>query len=91
LIAGMDTDGKRRDLFAKRWNVAVYQDAHLMLKEQRPQILVVATDPDSHAEYCRTAAHAGVPLVICEKPRRIPSKMPETLRPSSKRESSGCW
>lgn len=68
LTAGMDTDRKRRDLFAKRWNAAVYSDARLMLKEQRPQILVVATDPDSHAEYCRAAAGAGVPLVICEKP-----------------------
>jgi predicted dehydrogenase len=68
LTAGMDTDGKRRDLFAKRWNAAVYTNAELMLKEQRPQILVVATDPDSHAEYCRIAASAGVPLVICEKP-----------------------
>ncbi|MDR2445295.1 MAG: Gfo/Idh/MocA family oxidoreductase [Spirochaetaceae bacterium] len=68
LTAGMDTDGKRRDLFAKRWNVEVYRDAQLMLREQLPQILVVATDPDSHAEYCCTAAHAGVPLVICEKP-----------------------
>ncbi|MDR0585737.1 MAG: Gfo/Idh/MocA family oxidoreductase [Treponema sp.] len=68
LTAGMDTDGKRRDLFAKRWNAGVYSDARLMLREQRPQILVVATNPDSHAEYCRIAASAGVPLVICEKP-----------------------
>ncbi|MDR1900866.1 MAG: Gfo/Idh/MocA family oxidoreductase [Treponema sp.] len=68
LTAGMDTDGKRRDLFAKRWNAAVYSNAELMLKEQSPQILVVATDPDSHAQYCRAAASAGVPLVICEKP-----------------------
>jgi predicted dehydrogenase len=68
LSAGMDTDGKRRELFAKRWNVAVYSDAQLMLKEQNPQILVVATDPDSHAKYCSIAAAAGVPLVICEKP-----------------------
>jgi predicted dehydrogenase len=68
LTAGMDTDGKRRDLFAKRWNVEVYSNAQLMLKEQRPHILVVATNPDSHAEYCRIAASAGIPLVICEKP-----------------------
>jgi predicted dehydrogenase len=68
LTAGMDTDGKRRDLFAKRWNAAVYSNVDLMLKEQRPQILVIATDPDSHAEYCRIAASAGIPLVFCEKP-----------------------
>jgi predicted dehydrogenase len=68
LTAGMDTDGKRRELFAKRWKTEVYSNAELMLKEQSPHILVVATDPDSHAEYCRIAASAGVPLVICEKP-----------------------
>jgi predicted dehydrogenase len=68
LTAGMDNDEKRRDLFAKCWNVAVYRDAKLMLREQGPQILVVATDPDSHAEYCHIAAYSGAPLVICEKP-----------------------
>jgi predicted dehydrogenase len=68
LSAGMDRDKNRRELFAKRWDVPVYSDARRMLKEQNPRILVVATDPESHAEYCRIAASAGVPLVICEKP-----------------------
>jgi predicted dehydrogenase len=30
--------------------------------------LAVATHPDSHYRYCRLAADAGVPVVICEKP-----------------------
>jgi predicted dehydrogenase len=68
LIAGADTDGERRRLFAEKWNVPVYAGAAAMLAVQRPGILVIATHPDSHAQYCRLAAAHGVPVVICEKP-----------------------
>jgi predicted dehydrogenase len=68
LTAGADTDAERRRLFAGRWNVPVYADAAAMLAACRPGILVIATHPDSHAQYCRLAAAHGVPVLICEKP-----------------------
>ncbi|MDR1636437.1 MAG: Gfo/Idh/MocA family oxidoreductase [Treponema sp.] len=68
LAAGCDRDEERRRLFARRWQVPVYADAALMLKEQRPGILVIATHPDSHERYCRLAGERGVPVIICEKP-----------------------
>ena len=68
LAGGCDMDEERRRLFAERWGVAVYADAAKMIRAQHPQILVIATHPDSHYHYCRLAADCGVPVVICEKP-----------------------
>jgi len=68
LAAGCDIDEERRRLFAEKWQVPVFADAAEMLREHKPQILVVATHPDSHYHYCRLAADFGVPVVICEKP-----------------------
>jgi predicted dehydrogenase len=68
LVSGCDTDEKRRKLFAERWHVPVYATAAAMLEEHHPGILIVATDPDSHEQYCSLAYTGGVPVVICEKP-----------------------
>ena len=68
LSAGADTDEERRRLFAETWNVPVYGRAEAMLAEQKPDILHVATHPDSHLVYCELAARYGVKVVVCEKP-----------------------
>jgi predicted dehydrogenase len=68
LAVGCDIDEERRQLFAQKWRVPVYADAADMLRVHKPQILAVATHPDSHYHYCRLAADCGVKVVICEKP-----------------------
>jgi len=68
LAGGCDTDEERRRLFAGRWGVAAYADAAEMIRAQSPDILVIATHPDSHYHYCCLAAASGVPVAICEKP-----------------------
>ena len=68
LAAGCDIDEERRRLFAQKWRVPVYADAAEMLRVHKPQILAIATHPDSHYHYCRLAAASGVPVIICEKP-----------------------
>lgn len=69
LAGGADTDPERRKLFAERWNCrAVYADAEEMLKSVQPDILHIATHPDSHLLYARLAAKYGVPVAVCEKP-----------------------
>ena len=68
LSAGCDTDEERRRLFAEKWNVPVFADAKEMLQIHKPQILSIATHPDSHYHYCKLAAEMQVPVVICEKP-----------------------
>jgi predicted dehydrogenase len=68
LAAGCDINAERRRLFAEKWQAPVYDDAAEMIRAHKPQLLVVATHPDSHWQYCRLACESGVPLVICEKP-----------------------
>jgi len=68
LAAGCDIDEERRRLFTEKWKVDVYEDAAEMLRAHKPDILSIATHPDSHYSYCRLAADYGVHVVICEKP-----------------------
>lgn len=65
---GYDIDAGASQRFAERWNAPVFDSAQTMLDEVRPDILVVATHPDSHEGYLRIAAERSVPVVICEKP-----------------------
>ena len=68
LAAGCDIAEDRRRLFAQKWQVPVYADAAQMLSIHKPQLLSIATHPDSHYHYCRLAASYGVRVIICEKP-----------------------
>jgi predicted dehydrogenase len=67
--AGVYDRNKERGLaFADRWGAANYATADELLINEKPQLLVVATHPDSHERYVRLAARHGVAVVICEKP-----------------------
>jgi len=72
LAAGCDIEEERRLLFTERWKrqepVPVYRDAEKMLLIHKPQILCIATHPNSHYHYCKLAALNKVPVIICEKP-----------------------
>jgi len=68
LVAGSDISGERRNLFAEKWKVPVYENADEMIAAHKPQILVIATHPDSHFKYCFLASQMKIPVVICEKP-----------------------
>ena len=68
LASGCDTDAERRTLFAKKWRVPVYASAAEMIRAHAPEILTIATHPESHWYYCRLAAALHVPAIICEKP-----------------------
>ncbi|MDR2313526.1 MAG: Gfo/Idh/MocA family oxidoreductase [Spirochaetaceae bacterium] len=78
LCAGADPDEERRRLFAEKWRTPVYAQGETMLREQRPQILHIATHPDSHGYYCALAERYGVSVVVCEKP------LADTLRRAKK-------
>lgn len=68
IAAGMDIDPERNRQFSRRWGVASFDDAERMLAETDPQIVVIATHPDSHEQYVRLAAKRCVPVLVCEKP-----------------------
>jgi hypothetical protein len=60
-VGAADTDGERRRRFGKRWDCPVYADAETMLKETSPNILHIATHPDSRRRYRVLAANRGSP------------------------------
>lgn len=69
ISGGCDTDEERRLAFRERWKVdALFDDPETMLRNVRPDLLVIATWPESHAELVELAVEQGIPLVVCEKP-----------------------
>jgi predicted dehydrogenase len=68
LVGGTDIDPEKRAYFTEHCGVPAYTTASAMIRELRPQIVCIATPPDSHDIYCELAAAENVPLVICEKP-----------------------
>ena len=68
IAGGCDIVAERRELFAKRWGCPVYADMLEMLEKTDPDILFVATHPDTHLEMTEKAISRGVRVIVCEKP-----------------------
>ncbi|TVQ39111.1 MAG: gfo/Idh/MocA family oxidoreductase [Spirochaetaceae bacterium] len=69
LVGGCDCQPERRTRFSERWDCpAVYADIDRLLLETRPDILCIATHPDSHRRMVERAARHGVAVAVCEKP-----------------------
>jgi predicted dehydrogenase len=68
LVGGWDIDPEKRAAFSQRWNAPADFDSAEALLALKPDIVVIATYPDSHAELVTLACRAGVPVVVCEKP-----------------------
>jgi predicted dehydrogenase len=67
VVGGCDLDAGRRDAAAMRWKIPVFSDFDDMLGRTSPEVVVIGTPPDSHADYCLRSLAAGA-HVICEKP-----------------------
>ncbi|MCL2293961.1 MAG: Gfo/Idh/MocA family oxidoreductase [Spirochaetes bacterium] len=68
ISAGCDIKPERRELFSKKWNCPVFEDPAEMLKKINPDIVFIATWPDSHLEMVQKAITQGVKVIVCEKP-----------------------
>ena len=69
LVAGCDIREDRRQRFASRWKCRqVFTDLNSLLRETDPQLLHVATPPETHSAIVEQAVKHGVPVLICEKP-----------------------
>ncbi len=69
LVGGYDTNPERRRIFSETWKVpADFPSAEAMLQALQPEIVHIATHPDSHAFYVEMATHYGVKVAVCEKP-----------------------
>lgn len=69
IVGGYDVDENRRGAFATRWNTREFHAAADLLDGAiPPDVLVIATHPDSHEYYLKLAVARGIPVVVCEKP-----------------------
>ena len=67
VVGAVDPDASRRERAASAWKVPVFAEFDEMLREAKPNVVVIGTPPDSHFDYCLRSFAAGA-HVICEKP-----------------------
>jgi predicted dehydrogenase len=66
-VGGCDPSGEHRRRFERETGLPTYETLEELLARCRPEIVVVASPPDSHAELCIQALQSGA-NVLCEKP-----------------------
>ncbi len=67
VVGACDSDALRRERAASKFGVLAFDDLGAMLSQARPEVLIIATPPDSHAAICLQGLDAKCHLV-CEKP-----------------------
>lgn len=67
VVGVCDRDDGRLAHAAARWHVPPFADVDRLLDHTGPDVVVVGTPPDTHAELCVRALSRGA-HVICEKP-----------------------
>ncbi len=69
LIAGCDIKPERLSLFQQNWKAKnTFQLYHDLLKNEKIDILCIATEIARHHEIVIEAAKYNIPVIICEKP-----------------------
>ena len=73
LVAGVNRGREKLDAFGERFGVeGLYHDYRQMLTEVQPDICIVATHPELHAEMVTSCAQAdSTRAIICEKPMAL--------------------
>jgi predicted dehydrogenase len=67
VVGACDSNDARRERVAKRYGTLVFETVAEMLDRTKPDMLIVATPPDSHEGICLEAIAAGC-HILCEKP-----------------------
>ena len=73
LVAGVNRGREKLDLFGDRYGIdALYHDYRRMLDEVGPDVCIIATHPELHAEMVEgCAATSTTKAIICEKPMAL--------------------
>jgi predicted dehydrogenase len=67
LVGGHDLSPERRAEWERAAGAPTFETVDALFAETRPDVVVIATPPSSHAELCLRAIDAGL-HVFCEKP-----------------------
>ena len=69
LISGAARSEESAGRFKKRWNLErVYTDYVEMIEKEKPDIIGLATNPESHRQIVEKIAGMGIKGILCEKP-----------------------
>lgn len=69
LIGLVDIDKKRLKIAAKNFpGIPLFVSAETALRSQKPDIVSIATQPDSHPKLVKLAARYKTKVILCEKP-----------------------
>ncbi len=66
-VGGFDSSAEQRESWTRETGLPAFTSLDELLEQAKPEVLVVATPPDSHAQLCLDAIAAGLD-VFCEKP-----------------------
>ena len=67
IVGGFDATDSQRTSWRADTGLEAYETLGELAERGRPELLVIATPPDSHADLCVAAVEAGM-HVFCEKP-----------------------
>ncbi len=67
LVGGFDPSPEQRSSWQRETGIAAFDSLDALFERGKPELTVIATPPQSHAELCVRALEAGT-HVICEKP-----------------------
>jgi predicted dehydrogenase len=67
VVGGYDSSPEQRASWLREAGTPIYERLEDLVARERPDVIVIATPPESHAELCLRALELGT-HVICEKP-----------------------
>ena len=67
VVGGCDISGERRTAWEVQTGTPAFETFNELVERGAPDVVVVATPPDSHADFCVEALERGL-HVLCEKP-----------------------
>jgi predicted dehydrogenase len=67
VVGGCDRDAGQLEAWKRKTGTAGFESVEQLLEQAQPDVVIVATPPDSHAALCVQALEAGA-HVFCEKP-----------------------
>lgn len=89
LVAACDPDADRRQWIQRRFGIqALYANPETLLEKEKPDVVIIATPPDSHRDLCLLALDRGA-HVFCEKPFvRSVAEADEVIEAAERRQLS---
>lgn len=90
VVGGCDPDAGRREWAAQSGVGDVFESAEAMLGRLKPDLVIVASPPDSHAELTRLALESGA-HVLCEKPFMESVEQADSVIAAARAAGLGVW